>query len=285
MKRLIIDGNNLVHRTYWVAKNQPKFNEHFHIYLFLTSVKNYVQQYQADEVYCAWDEKVDYQVNKRKTLLEEYKGTRDQERNKEVHSKNNIIKELLQHLGIRSIIPKSYEADDVIAIFNSLFPDDERIIVSVDKDFCQLIDDGTVVYDPIRKIEYNKNNFEEAVGCKRENFVAMKALTGDKSDNIPGVKGFGKVKLAKFFNGECSLTEQEQEHYNRNIKLVDLSLTLNDGDEVQHVSEQINKEIERDFTSFKEQCEKLQFNQIIKNIDEWYNIFFIRSKLRDLLSY
>jgi len=285
MRRLIIDGNNLVHRAFWIASNQPIFNEHFHVHLFLTSVKNYVTQYQADVVYCTWDEKVDFQVNKRKELLEEYKGNRDQERNKAVHSKNHIIKELLEYLGIKNILPRAYEADDVMAIFNYLYPEDERIIITVDKDMCQLIGENTVVYDPIRKVEFNTKNFKELIGYELKDFVKLKALTGDKSDNIPGIKGFGKVKIAKFLNGEYHMSEEEKIQFENNLKLVDLSLTLQDQDEVEYVKAQFETKPEINFDAFKQKCDELYFHKILNSIDSWYGTFFMRSKLADLLNF
>jgi DNA polymerase-1 len=285
MKRLIIDGNNLVHRAFWVASTQPIFNEHFHIHLFLASLKNYVNQYQADVVYCTWDEKADYRINKRKELFEDYKGNRDQERNKAVHSKNHIIKELLELLGIKNVLPQSYEADDVMAIFNHLYPDDRRIIITVDKDMCQLISENTVVYDPIRKVEFNTKNFKELIGYDLKDFVKLKALTGDKSDNIPGIKGFGKVKIAKFLNNEYQMTEDEQTQFEDNLKLVDLSLTLQDQDEVNFVKEQFETIPEKNFDTFKSRCEELHFHKILNNIDSWYSAFFMKSKLADLLSF
>jgi DNA polymerase-1 len=285
MRRLIIDGNNLVHRAFWVASNQPIFNEHFHVHLFLASLKNYINQYQADVVYCTWDEKVDFQINKRKELFEDYKGNRDQERNKAVHSKNHIIKELLEYLGIKNVLPRAYEADDVMAIFNYLFPDDERIIITVDKDMCQLIGENTVVYDPIRKVEFNTRNFKELIGYELEDFVKLKALAGDKSDNIPGIKGFGKVKIAKFLSGEYHMSVQEKVQFEDNLKLVDLSLTLLDEDEVNYVREQFETKPVKDFNAFKNKCNELHFHKILNSIDSWYSTFFMRSKLADLLSF
>jgi 5'-3' exonuclease len=285
MRRLIIDGNNLVHRAFWIASNQPIFNEHFHVHLFLTSVKNYVTRYQADVVYCTWDEKVDFQVNKRKELLEEYKGNRDQERNKAVHSKNHIIKELLEYLGIKNVLPRAYEADDVMAIFNYLYPEDERIIITVDKDMCQLIGENTVVYDPIRKVEFNTKNFEELIGYELKDFVKLKALTGDKSDNIPGIKGFGKVKIAKFLNGEYHMSVEEKIQFENNLKLVDLSITLQDQDEVEYVKAQFEAKPEINFDAFKQKCDELYFHKILNSIDSWYGTFFMRSKLADLLNF
>ena len=72
-KILTIDGNNLVHRVYWVANNMKKKSENFHVYMFLNAVKSYTDMYKADKVICVWDEKPDYRKNKRKELLEEYK--------------------------------------------------------------------------------------------------------------------------------------------------------------------------------------------------------------------
>jgi DNA polymerase-1 len=285
MRRLIVDGNNLVHRVFWVAKNQPNFNEHFHIHLFLTSVKNHILQYDPDIVYCTWDEKEDFQINKRKELLQEYKGNRDNERNQQVHSKNHIIKELLEFLGIKNVLPRAYEADDVIAIFHHLFSEDEKIIITVDKDMCQLIDDKTVMYDPIRKVEFNFKNFKELIGYKLEDFVKIKALAGDKSDNIPGIKGFGKVKIAKFLSGEYQMSEEEKVQFEDNLKLVDLSLTLQDEDEVNYVRMQFETKPGKDFNAFKNKCNELYLHKILNSIDSWYSTFFMKSKLADLLSF
>ncbi len=277
MKRLIIDGNNLVHRTFWVAKNQPTYNEHFHIHLFLTSVKNYIAKYKPNVVHCAWDEKADYQVNKRKTLMEGYKGNRDNERNKEVHTKNYIIKEMLSYLGINSVCPYAYEADDVIAIFCNNYKDDEKVIITVDKDMCQLIDNKTVVFDPIRKVEFTADNFEQLLGCKKEEFVIVKALQGDKSDNVPGIKGFGKVKIKKFLAGDVLMSTNEIVQFQENCQLLDLSHTLQDETEVFYVTEQLDKPVEFNFDLFINKCEELEFHQILKNKNTWYDLFFMRS--------
>ena len=277
MKRLIIDGNNLVHRTFWVAKNQPIYNEHFHIHLFLTSVKKYVAKYQPNVTYCAWDEKADYQVNKRKALLEGYKGNRDQERNKDVHTKNYIIKEMLGYLGINSVCPYAYEADDVIAIFCNEYKDDQKVIITVDRDLCQLIDKNTVVFDPIRKVEFNLANFEEKLKCKKDRFVIVKALQGDKSDNVPGIKGFGKVKIEKYLAGEVEMSAEELAQYAHNLLLLDLRNTLQDETECSYVKEQFKQPVEFKFSQFKKRCEELGFHQILKNINQWYDLFFLRS--------
>ena len=282
MKILTIDGNNLVHRVYWVANNMKNANENFHVYMFLNSVKSYTDMYKPDKVICAWDEKPDYRKNKRKELLAEYKGNRNADTN--VHNKNELIKELLLHMGIPSIYPRDYEADDAIGIINDYFNNekDQHIIVTVDRDLCQLISEDTVVYDAIRKYEINLDNFCEKLKYEPDDFIKVKALTGDKSDNIPGLKGFGKVKIGKFLDGKVQLTVEENETYSRNLKLVTLS---QDYDEVKYVTKQLDKcTYKSDFTKFIDLCNKYYFKNITNHDQKWYTAFFEKNRLLDILS-
>ncbi len=294
MKVLTIDGNNLVHRVYWVANNIKNVSENYHVYMFLNSFKSYVEMFNPDRIYCVWDEKPDYRQNKRKEILEEYKGNRDKDYGKEVHDKNEIIKELLQYMGIPSIFPRDYEADDVIGIINNVENNHSKIkfyltkklfrhiIVTVDRDLCQLIDGKTTVYDPIRKYEITNENFEEKLKYKSQDFIKIKALQGDKSDNIPGLKGFGKVKLEKYLKGEVKLTEDEQNIYKRNLQLVKLT---HDNEEVMYVNEQLNKaKFDTDWDKFLTKCKELKFSNILKKESTWYSAFFQDNRLIDLLS-
>jgi 5'-3' exonuclease len=250
--------------------------------MFLNSVKSYVEMYRPDKVYCVWDEKLVYKPNKRLELLPEYKGTRDKEKGKEVHTKNALIKELLQSIGIPSILPLEYEADDVIAIIDDVIPHNNHVVVTVDRDLCQLITNKTVVYDAIRKLEINLTNFEEKLKYNKEQFVRVKAITGDKSDNIPGIKGFGKKKIEKYFNNEVDFTEDEREIFERNMKLVTL---VNSGDEAEYVKSQLDTcSFETDWTFFKQKAKELNFKNIIKNDSIWYSTFFQTNRLLELLA-
>jgi len=283
MKILTIDGNNLVHRVYWVANNMASKSENMHVYMFLNSVKSYVEMYKPDKVFCVWDEKPDYKPNKRKELLEDYKGNRDKEYGKEVHTKNEIIKEMLQTMGIPSVFPQSYEADDVIKIINDEYNNVERhTIVTVDRDLCQLISNNVVIYDPIRKIEINEDNFEEILKYPKKDFVKVKALTGDKSDNIPGIKGFGKVKIGKFLNGDVVMTQEENEQYKKNLQLVTLT---DDKEEVDYVKAQLATiSFDTDYKEFQRMCDAFNFKQIKKSETKWYTAFFQENRLLELLS-
>ena len=282
MKTLFIDGNNLVHRVFWISKNQPNFNTYFHVYLFLNSVKTYTEQYSPDNIFCVWDERPEHQVNVRKELSGEYKLTRDKEKRTEVHTQNNNIKELLCSLGIKNVFPEKYEADDVIAILHNHFTENEKVIITADKDLCQLIDNKTCVYDPIRKKTYNIVNFESELGVKKQLFTRMKAIQGDKSDNISGLKGFGAVKTQKVLTGEIMLTTEQEKQVSDNMRLVDLSLTLQVQSECDYVLQQIGNSQEQNFNSFKKMCTEFKFYQILNNIDYWHEIFYMNNRLQKL---
>ncbi len=294
MKILTIDGNNLVHRVYWVADNMKHKADNMHVYMFLNSVRSYVDQFKPDKVFCAWDEKPDGLPNKRKELLKEYKGNRDQERNQVVHTKNDIIKKLLTSMGVPSIFPQRYEADDVIKIIDQYMDKEARsqfyktrqhykhVIVTVDKDLCQLISNKVSVYDPIKKIEITEDNFKEVLKYSHADFIKVKALTGDKSDNIPGIKGMGKVKVGNYLAGRYKLTDKEQELYEKNVQLVTLT---SDKDEVAYVRSQLARQnYNTNWETFLSTCKELKFEQIIKHEAKWYSAFFQKNRLEEILS-
>ena len=158
----------------------------------------------------------------------------------------------------------------------------KHIIVTVDKDLCQLISHKVSIYDPIRKVEINKDNFNEILKYDKKDFIKVKALTGDKSDNIPGLKGFGKVKVEKFLKGEVVLSEEEKETYSRNLKLVTLT---DDKDEKEYVMNQLSEiKNETDYDLFKKLSKEYNLSQIVKNDTKWYTTFFQKNRLLELLS-
>lgn len=106
---------------------------------------------------------------------------------------------LLDCCGINVIITDGYETDDGIAYLISTNPDDEFFIVSCDKDFCQLLSDRVKIYNPISKEVQCVSWLLKKYEIHPNNWLFYRAITGDKSDNIPGVKGFGPKTLKKLF--------------------------------------------------------------------------------------
>lgn len=111
-----------------------------------------------------------------------------------------ILIDLLSHLPVYQIHVENAEADDVIAyLCKSIYPDEEKIIVSSDQDFYQLLDDKTKMYRPGKKVFVKPKDIINEHKISPKNFVVAKALNGDPSDNIPGIERVGFKSLAKRF--------------------------------------------------------------------------------------
>lgn len=283
---LLIDGNNALHRAHWVAKNTktPLINsqgkETGTLFTFLKTLKTSATIFNTNKIYIAWDTKLTGKVNFRKTLTEgTYKGTRDTARNKDVYEYSHGAVLCTAALGIKNIYPGSLEADDVISWLAKKITG-EKIIVSVDNDFAQLVSAETSLYNPIKKITYKIDNFNDYFGISPRGYTFYKAIVGDTSDNIEGLEGFGKIKglkLAQSFleNNEAVITPFKEKVFN-NLKLVDLSYGIdNNSEEIALYEEQfINlQNLAPDFTVFENICNELEFNSISRELDKWKNTF------------
>ena len=286
MTTLLIDGNNTLHRAYWIANNvgKPLVNSKGintgSIFAFLKTIKSNATQFNADRIYIAWDKKLGNKENFRKTLTEgSYKGNRNQERNKAVYGEADAIVEITTTLGIKNIFPGNLEADDVISWLTKNVPGN-KIIVSVDNDFAQLVAPDTSFYNPVKKLLVDVNNFEEHYGLTPEEFVIYKCIAGDKSDNVQGIEGIGKVrgkKLAKqWVAKEPKAKELCDAIVQTNKPLVDLTHGLfTYPEETELYSEQFTtlQTVVADFLSFEEKCKELEFNSILEKINDWKKTF------------
>ena len=107
----------------------------------------------------------------------------------------------LNLLPITVVTIDGIEADDTIAYISEQILTNSKItIMSSDKDFLQLVDDRVSVWNPLRKTLYEPKNILEDYGIPSHNFVLYRALDGDKSDNIPGVKSVGLKTLQNKFD-------------------------------------------------------------------------------------
>ena len=122
-----------------------------------------MKQFLPDNTIFVWDEKKDYKPNIRKSILKEYKGNRSKDPSP--HANNEVIKSILYSMGINSIFPRELEADDIVA-YICREHQGSKVIISVDRDFFQLVTSEVTLYDPIRKIFFEENNFEELTGYK-----------------------------------------------------------------------------------------------------------------------
>ncbi|WP_422486238.1 DNA polymerase I [Gudongella sp. DL1XJH-153] len=205
-KLMIIDGSSLVHRAFYALPLlTTKGGEYTNgVYGFLTMFYRIREQEQPDYICVAFDRRG---PTLRHKDYSEYKGTRDKTPS-ELSQQFPIIKEVLHHLGIKTVDMDDYEADDIAGTLARL--GEERgmdvLLVTGDKDYLQLASDKSdvlITKKGISEIEsYNKSRIVEEYGIEPKQFIDVKGLMGDKSDNIPGVPGVGEktaLKLVKEF--------------------------------------------------------------------------------------
>ncbi|UFS63666.1 DNA polymerase I [Sulfurimonas sp. HSL-3221] len=114
-----------------------------------------------------------------------------------------IAIEWIEKMGFKTLMQSGFEADDMIASITKKAVEAGMVvrIVSHDKDLYQLIDDDRVVLvDAIKRKDVNETECLEKYGIRPEQFTDYQALLGDSADNVPGVKGIGKVTAQKLLN-------------------------------------------------------------------------------------
>jgi len=191
----IFDGHALLHRGFHAipflsTKDGVPTNG---VYGFTMMLLNAIKELKPEYVVVAWDLpgktfRHDLDVN--------YKGTR-KETDKDLVPQFEITKDLLAAFDIPVIGVEGYEADDVIGtLAEQLKAKHDVVIVTGDMDELQLVDDHVRVYTLKRgfsdTILYDAAAVEARYGVNPTEFLVTKALKGDSSDNIPGVKGVGE---------------------------------------------------------------------------------------------
>lgn len=281
MKTLIIDSSNLIYRIWWInkAKNLSDNDDTFTVYMFLRSLRSYVQRYPCDRIVSVWDKRLSYpEKNFRKEYSEgDYKGTRSHDNVEEVYRHTDKIVNLLESLGVYNMFPDRMEGDDVVAWLSD--QDGESVIVSADQDMYQLITSSTKVYNPIKKVEVNNINFEDVTGVSIDNYVLYKSLIGDKSDNIKGLPRVGKKTAIKYISNWDKtlkkLTESNLQQVKDNITLIDLRYGYNYYDtEVISYKKQYKEQedIVYDKNAFLKLCKEHNLHNISKDVN-WSDCF------------
>lgn len=207
---LIVDAMNLFVRSYAAF---PQMSAHGYqmggCIGFLKTLKRLVTELQPRAVYVAWE---GGGSQRRRSLYSEYKLNRKPEKlnrfyeddipDTEENRKHQIITllEMLKCSPVCQVYVSDCEGDDVIAyLCRAKFRGQPKVIASSDKDFYQLLDDTTVIYSFHKKTYVTSSHVFDEYRVQPRNFALAKALCGDASDNIPGVKGVGFKTAAKLF--------------------------------------------------------------------------------------
>lgn len=218
---------------------------------FVKILQKLCREMRPDEIVITWDGAGGSQ--KRKLVNKNYKAgrkpirlnrnvknlTESQELQNKVWQQMRLM-EMLNFLPCIQLVSDGIEADDLISfvVQNHKYKGWQKIIVSSDKDFFQLCDDETVVYRPIQKKFVNKPRILEEFGIHPTNFAMARAIAGDSSDNLKGVRGVGLKTIAnklEFFSKEESVTFDDlYEHCkNDNTGLKAFSSILENADVIQ----------------------------------------------------
>jgi len=152
----------------------------------------------------------------RHKMYSEYKATREKAPD-DLHAQVPLVEELLSALGIASLRADGYEADDIIATLATMCQNEGRqcFILSSDKDLLQLVGNGTWELRPVKGADpgalpyelVGPNEVKAEWGVSPDKVLDLLSLTGDSSDNVPGVKGVGEKTAMKLIGRYGSLDE------------------------------------------------------------------------------
>lgn len=206
-KLVLIDGNALLHRAYhaYPPLSTPKGELINAVYGFSSMLLSVLDKLSPTHCAVAWDVKG---PTFRKKEFAEYKANRGP-MDEDLASQIDRTKEVVTALNIPQFGIEGYEADDIIGTLSRIATDEAKeddvqvVIVTGDRDSLQLINDKrVVVYLPIQNhnaqsMVFDEEKVIEVYGMKPKQIIDLKSLMGDASDNIPGVKGVGKVTATK----------------------------------------------------------------------------------------
>ncbi|MBR3332356.1 hypothetical protein IKG28_01870 [Candidatus Saccharibacteria bacterium] len=213
MKRLVlIDGKSVFYRGYYAmgALSLPDGTPTGGIYGFAAIAMEIVKKLNPTKVVVAWDSKTS--VSRRRAIYADYKAGRVKPGD-DFYAQIPLLKELIKNLGWAFVEIDNYEADDIIGTLSreadeTVGPDGfceyETFIISSDLDMLQIVDSNTHMWRILKGFtnieQINVPELEEKYGIKKSQFLDLKALKGDSSDNIPGVPGIGEKTAAKLLN-------------------------------------------------------------------------------------
>ncbi len=207
-KILVIDGNSIINRAFFgvrplTTKSGKNTNA---IYGMINIISKQLDAVKPDYAAVAFDLKA---PTFRHNMFKEYKAGRNPTP-PELLEQFPDAKECMKLLGIHVLELPGYEADDIqgtVANFAHENEDTESYILSGDRDLLQLIDEKITVLlaGNAETKPYHKEEFIEKYGILPSQFVDMKALMGDSSDNIPGVRGIGEKTASSLIQNFSTL--------------------------------------------------------------------------------
>ncbi len=198
-KMLCVDGNSIINRAYYGIRNLTAHDgtPTNAIYGMINILYRHMTEIEPDYFVVAFDV---HAPTFRHKMFSEYKAGRHATP-PDLLAQFAPAKECIEAMGARCVERTGYEADDILGTYSRICAENgiETYIVTGDKDSLQLIDDNTTVLLATtgESVRYDRAAFRARYGVDPSQFVDMKALMGDSSDNIPGAAGIGEVTAGK----------------------------------------------------------------------------------------
>ena len=233
----LIDGSSYVFRAYYAVNREFTSPDGFPtnaVFGFSNILRKFLNDFEPEYLGVVFDSKT---PTFRKEIYPEYKANRGAPP-EDLSVQIEKVIELTAAMGIRVVQKDGFEADDLMATVAKA--EENRggkvVLVTGDKDFCQIISDKTVMLDTAKGVQTGPKQVEEKHGVTPAMFVDFLALTGDSSDNIPGVEGVGGKTAAKLlqkygsleglYENSSELTGKQRERVERDREKAFLSREL-----------------------------------------------------------
>ena len=204
---IIIDGNSLLNRAYYAMQRPMITRDGVYtqgIFGFMNMINKIMEDYGPDYMAVAWDMKAPTFRHKE---YDAYKAGR-RKMPPELAMEFPIVKEIMDAMHIANLEIEGFEADDIIGTLSRIAEEEglSPLIITGDKDALQLTSDTTKVLITRKGISefdlYDRSKMIDRYELTPEQFIDLKGLMGDSSDNIPGIPGVGEktgIKLLKQF--------------------------------------------------------------------------------------
>ncbi len=203
-KLLLIDGHSIMFRAFYgmpAAMTAPDGTHTNAVYGFISILNRMIEETSPDYLACAFDLSA---PTFRHKMYPEYKGTRSAAP-EEFHEQVPLIRSILSDMGIPVLSEEGWEADDILGTLARQAEEQgvKVSLVSGDRDLLQIASDGTEIIIPKTKAgnttyeHYGPEQVKEAFGVTPYEFIELKALMGDSSDNVPGLPGVGPKTALK----------------------------------------------------------------------------------------
>ena len=204
----IIDAYGLLFRAYYALPNlRTSYGVPIGgVYGFINIFLKYIEKHETDYLVVVFDTG---SKNFRHDIYPEYKSNRPKLPD-DLVSQFSLLREAISAFNIASEEVVGYEADDVIATLGKKYcklQDIKVTVVTSDKDLLQLLKNGIYIFDPIKSKYIEEEDVRSKFGISSNQLLDFLSLTGDTSDNIPGVPGIGIKTAARLLNDFKSLDD------------------------------------------------------------------------------